>query len=77
MRSERRPDFPRGVVLPATPEMDAATLQNSFVRSRAVLSRWRVVENFPVATRRGNVWWTSVSEVAQFCDRKQIKVIWV
>lgn len=77
MRRGRRPDFPRVVILRATPEVDAATLQNSIMRSRSVLSRWRSVENFPAATRRGNVWWTSTAAVAQFCDRKQIKVIWV
>jgi len=76
MRSGRRPEFPVTVVLPATPEIDAATLQNSFARSRSVLGRWRAVENFPVATRRGNFWWTETAAIARWCDYRAIKVIW-
>lgn len=78
MKRGRRPQFPSVVVLKTAPQTDAASLSEAFGQGRRTIHYWRSsVHKFPKATRHGNASLTSTAEIASWCDRHGIKLIWV
>jgi hypothetical protein len=68
--------MPKSVVLKTTPRTDAAAVSASFGCSRAVLSYWRKAYNFPSGVRSKNTTVTVTADIAAWCHRQGINVIW-